>query len=59
MKMDLPYIVINPAGDVVLQSIERYPRRVELDLLEWGYTIKLNGRKLTKSEIRKEVRANV
>ena len=57
--MDLPYIVINPAGDVVLQSIERYPRRVELDLLEWGYTIKLNGRKLTKSEIRKEVRANV
>ena len=54
--MDLPYIVINPEGVIVLQSTVRHPMRVELDLLEWGYTIKLNGKKLTKTEIRKEVK---
>lgn len=53
--MEYPYCVINPAGDIVLQSTVRYSRTVELDLLEHGYTIKLNGRKLTKTEIRKEV----
>ena len=33
----------------------RYPPRVELDLLEYGYIIKLNGKRLTKSEVRKEL----
>ena len=54
--MEYPYQVINPEGAVVLQSAVRYPPRVELDLLEHGHTIKLNARKLTKTEIRKEVK---
>lgn len=55
--MEYPYQVINPEGAVVLQSTVRHPPRVELDLLEHGYTIKFNGRKLTKTEIRKEVKS--
>ena len=53
--MDLPYQVINPAGTVVLQAPEscRSPRRVELDQLEHGYTIRLHGRRITKTELRK------
>ena len=45
----LPYQVINPAGTVVLQAPEscRHPRRIELDLLEYGYTILLHGKKIT------------
>lgn len=51
------YQVINPAGTVVLQVQEwaRYPKLLELALLEAGYTIKLNGKRVTKTEIRKEV----
>ena len=47
--MDLPYQVINPAGIVVLQAPEscRHPRRIELDLWEYGYTILLHGKKIT------------
>lgn len=47
--MDLPYQVINPAGIVVLQAPEscRSSRRVELDQLEYGYTILLHGKKIT------------
>ena len=52
--MEYPYCVINPVGDIVLQSTVRHSRAVELDLLEHGYTIKLDGRKLTKTGIRKE-----
>lgn len=53
--MDLTYQVYNPAGDLVLQAPEsiRYPRSVELALLEAGYTIKLNGKRITKTEARK------
>ena len=56
MMTMLPYQVYNPAGDLVLQAIEaaRYPKSVELDMLDAGYTIRLNGRRITKSEIRKE-----
>ena len=32
----------------------RYRRKRELELLEAGYTIRLNGRKITKTEIKKE-----
>lgn len=32
----------------------RYPRRIELDMLDEGYTIRLNGKRITKAEIRKE-----
>lgn len=55
--MALPYQVVSPSGQPVMEAPEscRYPRRIELDMLDAGYTIKLNGRKLTKAEIRKEV----
>ena len=32
----------------------RYPARVELSILEAGYAIRLNGKRVTKSDIRKE-----
>lgn len=53
---NLPYQVINPAGTVVLQAPEscRSSRRVELAQLELGYIIRLNGRRITKTELRKE-----
>lgn len=56
--MDLPYQVINPAGTVVLQAPEscRSSHRVELDQLEHGYTIRLHGRRITKTEARNAVR---
>ena len=55
--MSYPYEVINSAGQTVMVSSElcRYSRRLELILLEDGYTIKLHGKKLTKAEIRKEL----
>ena len=34
----------------------RYPRLVELALLEAGYTVRLHGKKITKTETRKEMR---
>lgn len=58
MIVNLPYAVINPTGQVVMAAAEscRYPRHLELSILDAGYTIKLHGRKLTKTEIRKEVK---
>lgn len=56
--MDFPYEVIPPAGQlggVVAPENCRYPRKTELSLLEAGYTIRLHGKRITKSEIRKEV----
>ena len=55
--MSFPYEVINPSGEPVMVAPEscRYPRRLELEMLESGYTIKLNGKKLTRAEIRKEL----
>lgn len=52
---DCPYTVTNPSGEIVLQAAEscRYPRLVELALLEAGYTIRLNGKPLTKANVRK------
>ena len=52
-----PYKVFNPAGEVVLQSIPdcRYPRAVELQMLEAGYTILLNGKRLTKTDIKRRL----
>lgn len=57
MADSFPYIVTNPAGEVVLQAAEgcRYSRRVELSLLEAGYSIRLPGKKITKTEARKEL----
>lgn len=56
--MDFPYEVIPPAGQlggVVAPESCRYPKKIELSLLEAGYTIRLHGKRITKSEIRKEV----
>jgi hypothetical protein len=51
-----PYQVINPSGNVVLRSTVRHSRIVELDHLAHGYTILLNGKKLTKTDLRREVK---
>lgn len=53
--MEYPYQVISPDGETVLQSKVRHSTRIELDLLEHGYTVKLNGKRLTKAEVRKEL----
>lgn len=57
MTNDYPYTVTNSAGEIVLQAPEscRYPRLVELALLEAGYTVRLRGKKITKTETRKEM----
>lgn len=54
--MNLPYQVYDSTGELVLQAAEscRHSKKVELDLLEAGYTIKLHGRKITRKEIKKE-----
>lgn len=51
--MDLPYQVYDSTGVLVLQAAEscRYPKHTELSLIDAGYTIKLNGRKITKKEV--------
>ena len=55
---DYPYTETNPSGEIVLQAAEscRYPRLVELALLETGYIVRLHGKKITKTEMRKEMR---
>ena len=55
---DLPYEVFSPAGQCILGTPEscRYPRQVELSILEAGYTIRLYGKKITKTEVRKAMR---
>lgn len=56
--MAFSYQVFSPSGQPVMEAPEscRYPRRIELDMLAAGYTIKLNGKRITKTDIRKEVR---
>lgn len=56
---DLPYEVIPPPGHpggVEAPESCRYPRYVELQLIEAGYTIRLHGKRITKTEIRKEAK---
>lgn len=55
---DLPYEVFDPAGRCILGAPEscRYPRQVELSILEAGYTIRLHGKRITKTETLKEVK---
>ena len=51
------YEVIPPAGrdgGTVAPASCRYDPKTELSLLEAGYTIRLHGKKITKTEIRKE-----
>lgn len=57
--MEYPYEVIPPPGQLggmVAPESCRYSRQMEQKLLEAGYTIKLHGRKITKTEVRKEIR---
>lgn len=57
--MEYPYEVIPPpgkSGGMVAPESCRYPRHVELSLLEAGHTIRLHGKKITKTELRKEVK---
>lgn len=53
---DLPYQVFGPSGQCLMEAPEncRYSRSVELDMLEAGYTIRLNGKRITKAELRKD-----
>lgn len=59
--MEYPYQVIPPSGQLgglIAPESCRYPRTTELSLLEAGYTIRLHGKKITKTELKKEA-ANV
>ena len=59
--MEFPYQIIPPpgqSGGLIAPEICRYPRQVELDILEAGYTIRLHGKKITKTELRKENNGN-
>lgn len=53
--MGIPYQVFDSSGRLVLDSDVRcrYPRPMELSLLDAGYSMKIEGKKLTKTEIRK------
>lgn len=53
--MGVPYQVFDPSGRLVLDSDVRcrYPRNMEMSLLDAGYAVKIAGKKLTKTEIRK------
>ena len=48
----------NIYGPALMQAAEscRYPRLVELTLLEAGYTVRLHEKKITKTETRKDMR---
>jgi len=50
------YEVFASDGQRVLHAPEscRYPRHIELDMLEAGYSIRLHGRRITKTELRKK-----
>lgn len=55
---DKPYVEIfdrdGRSVHAMYPGCERYPREVELNMLEAGYTIKVNGRKVTRKELREE-----
>ena len=56
--MNGDYEIIPPAGQdggVIAPACCRYSKKTELDLLDAGYAIRLHGKKITKSELRKEV----
>lgn len=55
---DLNYQVFSSDGVGLMEAPEscRYPRRTELSLLEAGYIIRLNGKRITKAEVKKEVK---
>ena len=58
MAEDYPYLVFSPTGQPLMGAPEsyRYSPRIEKDILEAGYTIRLHGKKLTKADIKREVK---
>ena len=56
MEYNYPYKVYRD-GELIMESTEqcRYPRQTELSMLDAGYVIKLHGKRLTKTDLRKEV----
>ena len=55
--MDYTYKVYDQKGTCVLSAPEscRYDRETERSLLAAGYTIKLNGKRITKKELTETV----
>lgn len=49
-----PYKIIDRNGRPVMKAPEscRYDRKTERSLLQAGYTIKLNGKRITKKEVK-------
>lgn len=60
MITDYPYQVFSPTGQPLMEAPEscRYPRKVELSILDAGYTIKLNGKRITKADHKSRSKAN-
>lgn len=54
MEDKFPYVVYDRTGRPVMAAPEscRYPKKTELSLLDAGYTIKLNGKRITKKEVK-------
>lgn len=50
-----PYKVYHD-GALLMEAAKkyRYPKQVELSMLDAGYTIRLNGKRITKTDLRKE-----
>ena len=48
-----PYKVYDPSGRLVLQAVEscRYDRETERHMILAGYTIRVNGKRITKKEV--------
>ena len=59
--VEYPYQVFSPLGHLVMESTAdcRYPKDTELRMLEAGFTIRLHGKKLAKTDIRKEAQSSV
>lgn len=48
------YVVISPEGKPIMSTEYkqyRYPPKVEAQMLEAGYKIQLNGKRITKKEV--------
>ena len=55
--MEYSYQITPPPGQLgglIAPASCRYDRKTELSLLEAGYTIRLHGKRITKTELKKE-----